>query len=257
MIHPGRKIHFEGTENFRDLGGYSSPENETTKWGVIYRAGKLNELTDGDNEIFTALNIKTVVDFRRNDEIEEAPDRFPDSSLTNYIHLPVVSGISGMSIIENALNNKYDIEEDTEKLMHKANRHYVSNALAQYSAFFKLLVHEENFPLVFHCSAGKDRTGFAAAILLSILGISRDTILEDFLESNIHRKEEVNKKIEKIKDNITAQKIVLPLLTVKRDYLDVAYNEIEKLYGTPEKYYEKGLHLSEDEIEKIKKNLLE
>jgi len=257
MIHPGRKIHFEGTDNFRDLGGYPSQENETTKWGVLYRAGKLSELTESDSEIFTALSIKTVVDFRRKDEIEVDPDIFPDASLTNYIHLPVVSGINGLTIIEDALNNKYDIDVDSEKLMQKANRQYVSNALAQYSAFFKLLVHEENFPLVFHCSAGKDRTGFAAAILLSMLGVSRDIILEDYLESNIHRDEEVNKKIEKIKDNITAQKIVLPLLKVKREFLDTAYNEIEKLYGSTQKYLEKGLNLSNDDIEKIKKNLLE
>jgi protein-tyrosine phosphatase len=257
-IHPGRKVHFEGSDNFRDLGGYATPEGKSTKWGILYRAGKLSELTEKDIEILTALKIKTIIDFRREDELDKEPDKLPNSNQIKHIHLPIISGINGLAIVEEVINTgNANMDIKGEELMLKANRYYVSKARKQYATLFKLLQRKRNLPLVFHCSAGKDRTGLAAALILHALNIPRETILEDYLESNEHRKEATKAKLNMIQNNLPAKELILPLLEVKRDYLDSAYQEIDKLYGSVSNYLEKGLGTGPEELEMIKENLLE
>ena len=258
MIHPGRIVYFEGNDNFRDLGGYTNDQGRQIKWGLVYRAGKLDKLTTNDHEIFSALQIRTVVDFRRRDEVASYPNNLPSKQDINYVHLPIVSGINGISIIEDVKKKEKSTENiDGEELMLKANKYYVSKAREQCAKLMLLLQDPQNLPLVFHCSAGKDRTGFAAAMLLFALGISRETILEDYLLSNTCRKNSNQFKLKDLKDDPKAKKLVQSLLEVKRDYLDSAYQEIDTLYGSLKKYLEQGLGLGDTEIEKLKNNLLQ
>ncbi len=258
MVHPGRIVHFEGTDNFRDLGGYRNEQGKEIKWGLIYRAGKLSQLTEDDHEIFSALQIKTVVDFRRHDEIAEFPDNLPSSYHLNYIHLPVVSGVNGLSIVEDLLRTgKKPKNINGEELMRKANKYYVSKAREQCAKLMALLQNERNLPLVFHCSAGKDRTGFAAALLLFALGIPRETILEDYLLSNECRNINNNLKLDKLKDNASGKLMLKSLLEVKRDYLDSAYQEIDMLYGSVKKYLEQGLRLGYKDMDSLRDKFLQ
>jgi len=257
-INPGRIVHFEGTTNFRDLGGYVNNQGREIKWGLVYRAGKLDNLTAIDQEIFNALEIKTVVDFRRHDEVATSPNNLLKTPSLTYIHLPIVSGVNGISIIEDVIKKERSTQDiDGDQLMRKANKYYVSKAKEQCARFLSLLQNKENLPLVFHCSAGKDRTGYAAAMLLFALGLSRETILEDYLLSNECRKDSNQAKLASLNDNPIAKNLVKSLLEVKRDYLDSAYEEIDSLYGSLRKYLEQGLQLGDKELELLRSNLLE
>ncbi|MEM1137677.1 MAG: tyrosine-protein phosphatase [Bacteroidota bacterium] len=255
-IHPGRLVHFEGTTNFRDLGGYENIHGKTIKWGKIYRSDRLNKLSEEDQDMLLALKVNTIVDFRRNDEVKAFPNSLPKEKNINIIHLPVISGINGIGVIEDLVNGNSETNLDGTEMMHKANVFYVCKAREQFSNFLRLLTDEKNLPLIFHCAAGKDRTGFAAALLLSALEIPKKIIIEDYLLSNYYRQTHIVKKMNEAAKKINPE-LIRPLLEVKKEYLQAAFNEIMRLYGSVNKFLSNALGLTANDIQKLKSNFLE
>jgi protein-tyrosine phosphatase len=215
-----RILPLDGTLNARDLGGYASADGKHVKWGAIFRTGDLNELTDADLHYFEQIPVKTIVDFRDSSEVASAPDKIP-ASLVNRFYLPIQPG--------NVIDWDKITPEISSQILIEVNKLLVTDFQAEYKAFFEILMNENNVPLLFHCSAGKDRTGFGSALFLASLGVDKETIIEDYLLSK--------KYVEEKYSGVVAENPVLePVMTVKRAYIEAALDLIDKEYGGMENY---------------------
>lgn len=169
-----RLLAIEGAYNIRDLGGYPTSDHKHVKWKTFIRSGDLDKLTESDLDYLTSLHIRTDIDFRSMQEKKAAADKIP-STVTQYIPLSIEAGdMTDMTHFN--LNNIPGILE-------QAYVYIIQNAQDTYREFFRIVSEERNTPLLFHCSAGKDRTGIAAALLLGALGVDREVIMEDYMLS--------------------------------------------------------------------------
>ncbi|MEO6571758.1 MAG: tyrosine-protein phosphatase [Ilumatobacteraceae bacterium] len=171
-VVPQRHIEFEGSTNFRDLGGYPSTLGGTTRWGRVYRADGLHALTVDDLERFASLGIVTVYDLRTDDERAESPDAVPS------IHVSVMGRLL-------ATRDTPDFaalvgHDDGVTFMRDMCVGLLEHAAPEIGRVLTGLSTDEHLPGVFHCTAGKDRTGVIAALLLEWLGVDRETVVDDF-----------------------------------------------------------------------------
>jgi protein tyrosine/serine phosphatase len=165
-----RRIAFEQVFNFRDLGGYRARDARTVRWGTLFRADGLNRLQPGEEAAFAALGISTVIDLRTNEEAEHG-GRFPAEVWdVAYHHLPMFDVLPDWpeEIVDPA-----DYLSERYLEMFATGRKAVARA-------FELLADQASYPLVFHCTAGKDRTGILAALVLAVLGVPDDVIATDY-----------------------------------------------------------------------------
>lgn len=229
-----RLLPIEGAYNVRDLGGYPAAEGKTVKWGMLLRSGDLDKLTDADVDYFNQIPVRTYIDFRDPSEVEAAPDRKP-ASVTNEYHLPIDAG----SIMQ--LHFSLDA---TDTLMEEIYRFFAHQSQETYQEFFRIVADKDQAPLLFHCSAGKDRTGFAAALLLAALGVDREILIEDFMLSATYLKD-------KYAEDILAHPQLEPLMTVRRSYIEAALEVIDKEYGGVENYLTRHLGVDLEALKKI------
>ena len=149
---------------------------------------------------------------------------------------------------------------DMAAYMMNVNRQFALDYTGVYSRWIRNLAgNPDPSPMVFHCTAGKDRAGFAAAILLRTLGIPEDTVLADYLKTNIYTVEFMEKTIRKIRTMTQFRndgEIIRPLLGVDKRYLQTALDTIDEKWGSFEEYIKCGLRLSESEIEALKMRFL-
>jgi protein-tyrosine phosphatase len=220
-----RVLPLEGLYNVRDLGGYAAGERQV-KWGRLYRSGDLNDLSGQARRSLEARRIRTIVDFRDESERTQAPDG--DLATVRQNHpLPIDAGnIIDLSAVGRGVNG--------ETLMEKLYQALADKARPQYRAFFSILAGEENAPLLFHCSAGKDRTGLGAALLLSALGVDREIILQDYLLSGPCLEG-------KYAEWISADPNLEPVMSVRPGYLRAALSLIDHDLGGMETYLRKDL----------------
>ena len=215
-----RHIDLNGAYNFRNMGGYMTADGKKTKWDILYRSDDLSRLSKNDLEILKNFNIKTIIDFRSLEEIVKTPDRKPETVIKTF-NIPIEFGSMAFLV--------KSIEAAGEKLMMQINREAIEKAQPQYKEFFKIIADTSNLPLVFHCAGGKDRTGIAAALFLSSLGVDREIIYNDYLLSA----ELIYKKYsELLNDNPN----LAPGFTAKREYLKAAFDTIDDKYGGVQSY---------------------
>lgn len=228
-----RLLPLQGAYNVRDLGGYPTKNGKRTKWRKLFRAGDLNNLTRSDLQYLQNIPLITDIDFRNSGEIDSAPDKRPES-LKEYIWLPIDAGdISDIRITDTAL---------IPQMMEEAYRTIVRKYQDKYRSFFKILEVEENAPVLFHCSAGKDRTGIAAALVLAALGVDKETILKDYLLSAEYLKG-------KYDFLIRIHPALEPLTTVRPEYLNAAFHTIEEEYGGIERFLKNNLEVDIDKMQ--------
>ncbi len=220
-----RILPVQGAYNVRDLGGYQTGDGKTVCWGKIFRSGDLDKLTKDDLEYFNRLSIRTYIDFRESTEIAAAPDKTPSSLLHAY-NLSIDAG--------NMIDMHTFSAEHPEEIMEEINRLLVKSFQHIYREFFEILADTSNIPLLFHCTAGKDRTGFAAALFLSALGVDRETIIEDYMLSAGALEEKYAIEIERYPQ-------LTPFMTVRRSYIEAAFDVIDRDFGGMENYLTRNL----------------
>ncbi|MCC8146505.1 MAG: tyrosine-protein phosphatase [Bacteroidales bacterium] len=234
-----RHLPLEGGYNFRDLGGYPTADGRMVKWNTVFRADDLGTLTENDLEYLAGIPLVSIVDFRGAIEMEKAPDLIPVSvkEVYNYSIMPGNMDVTQMQVLSETI--------PMEKLMEKVYTLLVTDPeiIDQYRKFFALLQNSENTPLLFHCSAGKDRTGMAAALFLLSLGVDEETVIEDYLLSN--------KYVEaKYAPMVAQYPQYKPAFIVDRNFIEIALNQIKTDHGSVENYLKDILHV---DLEKIKK----
>ncbi|MDR3059067.1 MAG: tyrosine-protein phosphatase [Prevotella sp.] len=235
-----------GGYNFRDLGGYKTSDDKYVKWGKIFRSDDLHNLTEADLDYLASIPLISIVDFRSKEEMNQAPDKNPSSVKTNYSYSISPGNLMAAASSLDDLAKLTANQADT--LMIGMNILLVTDSacVQQYRNLFQLLQNDTDTPLMFHCSAGKDRTGMAAALILSALGVDERTILNDYLLSNIYLAD----KYAKCKDESPALK---SLFEVKTEFLQAGLDRIKEDHGSIENYLTKVLNV---DIQKMKQKYL-
>ena len=251
-----RKLPFTGAHNFRDLGGYKTSDGKTVKWGKVYRSDNLHSLTDEDLLYMERLNLKSVVDFRSDEERNEEPDRLtPDMT---PILLPIKFEPEGVT--ENLTRDLTFGNLDSSNLLRDFNIILVKEFTEEYREFFRHIVDNGGEPFVLHCTAGKDRAGFGSAMILTVLGAPREKIIEDYLLTNTYVSDHVDRKLleTELKTFFRADSDNLRKINfVEERYIQAAFDTIDSHWGAMAQYISEGLNLTEEDINKIKDYYLE
>lgn len=235
LIATEREIPFAKAKNFRDLGGIPTSNGKRVKWGLIYRSGKLDKLSQLDQAQLLNLGMKTVVDFRSDQEVEEEPDKLPAGIQYERVVIGIDQAIDRDKLLDSL---KTMTPEQAGNLLVEANKLFAGSSAKDYRPFIQLVSNPEQLPLVYHCTAGKDRTGFATALILSALGVDRETIMQDFLMSNYYRRGYKNFRMNFVWLVGLDREVLSPLMEVRQSYLEAAFHTIDSLYGDTDTFLE-------------------
>ena len=261
-----RVLNLEKGVNFRELGGYKTSDGKTVKYHKILRSAGLADLTDNDLKFLKDYGLKIDVDFRSKQEVDKKPDKRPDG--VRYVWAPVFKEDETKSSEVQSEGYIPEIDGDpTDGYAHMiaVYRDIITgdSAKAAYRKFFNqlLLNTGKDESLIFHCSAGKDRTGMGAVFFLQALGVPFETIKSDYLLTNKANKEYVTDLLSMLKEKGYTDPDVLSsvhdLMTVHTNYLATAMRTIDKEYGSIDKYIKNELGVTDSEINSLKKIYLE
>ncbi len=235
--------------NLRDLGGYVAEDGRTVKWRRLYRSNNLAKLSDDGVARVAELGIRAYCDFRGVSEQAERPSRLPETNAPVIYPLAIEPKVGGA--LRALVADRASKPDDVVGLVVAAYREYARDHVAPYRAFFDLLVEGADYPLLFHCAAGKDRTGYAAAMVLCALGVAREAVYEDFLLTNDYWDGSMELALDDRPD-------LRAILTgVRPDYLDAAFDGIDAAYGSLDRYLEEGLGLTVERLERLRGHLLD
>ena len=255
-----RKLPFTGAHNFRDLGGYKTEDGRRIKWGKIYRSDNLHSLTDEDVKYLSRLNIKSVVDFRSDEERESEPDRLTPGMTQVLLPIKFQPKELDDETLKNLMENLTFGTLDSSNLLVDFNILIVKDFADEYKKFFRHVIENNAEPIVFHCTAGKDRAGFASAMILTVLGVPREKVIEDYLLTNTYVKDHVDSEMLEIElktffraDTDNLRKINL----VAERYIQAAFDTIDSEWGGMDNYISGPLSLTEEDILKLQDFYLE
>ncbi|WP_236191250.1 tyrosine-protein phosphatase [Pseudomonas pharyngis] len=243
-----------GIDNFRDIAGtttaYSTAHDGTMRAGVFYRSNALTP-TAADLATLNGLGIKSVYDLRTPSEIASTPDTMPSGATYQNIDI-IGSTTSGANITTVSFKSA----ADAIAMMQETNRAFVSDAgmRGQFGVLFNELAGVDGAAL-FHCTAGKDRTGWTAAVLLSIAGVDNATIMSNYLATNDYTAERVAKTLAMMPPSMAA--IYAPLLGVEASYLQAGLDQVTAQYGSMDNYLKQGLGLSQETIYVLRGKMVE
>ncbi|MCP3759626.1 tyrosine-protein phosphatase [Streptomyces sp. TBY4] len=242
-----RLIKLDGTSNFRDAGGYRTTNGQWVKMGEIYRSDALNKLTDNDLAKLQRLRVKTIFDLRMESERTKDADRVPAGA--NYVVADVFAGSGSFQVMPRT-------PDEAVKAMVDAERAMVSGEGGKkaYTQVFEGMERDRDRSVLFHCTAGKDRTGWANASLLTALGVPSETVMADYLASNDYRKAANDAILSHLPAAQAA--VYKPLLDVRPEYLNAGYEEVRAKFGSFDAYLEDGLGIDGRELKQLKKDLL-
>jgi protein-tyrosine phosphatase len=264
---PERHVALDGQPNFRDLGGYETTDGRTVRWGEVYRSGELPRLSDEDVAKLDELDIRTVVSFLTEKEIDaRGPDRLPAGTVE--VPLPMEAGNMGeLAAVASEARRTGDFSKVPPDLNPEIHRRLIVEAREHYSALLREIADPASRPLVFHCSHGIHRTGTASAILLSALGVPWETVREDYLLSTTYRQEEIDHRLGQLRDLYAETNGIPPedVDTTNMDafyilqgaYIDAALEQAVEDYGSMEAFIREGLGISDVELARLREQLLE
>jgi protein-tyrosine phosphatase len=259
ITQTGQSLGIKSVPNLRDLGGYKTSNGATVAAGLVYRANQLHHVSPGDMQKLAQLGLKNSYDLRTLAEREPRPDELPPG--VSYVWLDVLadSPQAGPAMLEKLMSDPKAANEalgggKAEAGFEESYREFVSlkSAKLEFRKLFLLLGDKDQLPALFHCTTGKDRTGWAAAALLTLLGVPRDQVMEDYLRSNDYILPMYKKVIDGFVATGGEERIPLAILGVKEEYLEAAFDEMEKRYGTIEKYFSEGLGIDTDQQEALR-----
>ncbi|UDF05662.1 tyrosine-protein phosphatase [Asticcacaulis sp. AND118] len=254
---PSRLIAIEGSNNFRDLGGYKTADGRELKWGVLYRSAAMHRITPKGFEQLRARGIKTNIDFRATQERRAAPAVWPaDMKVAVYTQDYDLDMTPFMAFFQKGNVTA----EETRHMMAGFYRQAPFSFADQYKRMLRLIIDGET-PMVYNCSAGKDRTGVATALILTLVGVPRATVTEDYLLSNRYYTPDVPKAGEQEDPQTAAFRRLPPdvlqaLMGVDASYLDAAFAAIETREGGWDRYVREDLGLTAGDVEALKARLL-
>ena len=246
-----REIKLKGAVNFRDMGGYPAKDGKHIKWGKLYRSADLSRLKREDLTRLQQLSISYIADFRGPNEVNAAPDAVPVNA--TRVSLPAGSEHTGDSVYMRQLLRS---AKDSGLVPFYSDIRSLGD---RYKPLFAALLQvNADSAVLFHCSAGKDRTGIAAALILYALNVSDEKIMEDYLASNYYRRNENEQSIKGMMilykmDEPTARNV----MGVQESYIKATFNAIRNQYGSIDNYLEKVMDLTSPRRKQLQDKFLE
>jgi protein-tyrosine phosphatase len=237
-----RRIELEGVTNFRDLGGYETSAGDTVKWRTAFRSDTLSSLTDTDMETVCGLGVNTAVDLRYGDERQREPSRFLGHEQVEVLALGLDERPSASFL--DSFEATPDAAESGRTYLTENYRNYPFLYAKGYGTLMRRLANGER--VIVHCTAGKDRAGTAAALVLMALGVPRDTVFEDYLLTNQYWDRGGRERPGM--DAETAASI----FSARPEYLEAAFSAIENQCGTFEVYFEEALGLDDPTLDALR-----
>jgi protein-tyrosine phosphatase len=249
---PGRAIRMTSVPNLRDLGGWPTRTGGKVRAGLLYRSTALDKLAGEEMAAFAGFGIRSVYDLRTEAERTAAPDRLPPGTEHVVVDVLADSADAAPAQLLNVLTNPEAAQEmlgggRALALFQAGYRQMVSlpSARAGYRRLFSDLTREEHRPALFHCTTGKDRTGWAAASLLMLLGVPDDLVMEEYLLTNTQLLPAEKPVFDQFRALGGDPDLLRWVVGVASEYLEAARAEMRREFGTLEGYFAEGLKLDE------------
>lgn len=250
--------------NLRDLGGHRTSDGRRVRRGLVYRSTALDRLEGDDAAAFVRLGVRSVFDLRTEPERRGAPDRLPPG--TRYVVVDVIGDAELGSPAQ--LRGLLDDPRLAARVLGDGRaeamwtRHFrdfvrLPSARLAYGRLLSDLSREEHRPALFHCSTGKDRTGWAAAVLLQFLGVPDDEVMADYLLSASLLEPVLARVLGAVAARGGDPELIRPIYGVRRGYLEAAIDEMRGTYGSVEGYLARGLGVDERAQRALREALLE
>ena len=256
-----RKLGMEGTPNFRDFGGYQTADGRRVKWGYLYRSGQLSTLSDRDIDLLANLELDLICDFRREEEQASDPSRLPAQRPPKVASLPIIPGSNSRFFEEAEKQGEGQLSFGRQAMfdfMVEINRDFAEGQRETYGRMFREILALEDTRFLVHCAAGKDRTGFAVALVLLTLGVPREVVMRDYmLTARFFSPDREMKRLQaKYGMEHVETDAVRPMLEVHEDYLARALASIDEGYGDVERYLSEALGVDIPEQEELRRRYL-
>ena len=256
-----RLLSIAGTKNFRDLGGYQTVDGSTVKWNMIYRADNLAHLDSDGISAFSALNIKAITDLRSEAERIQEPNIIPATYPGPvYNVLPINDrSVDIKALGRKIVTGKITDEEIDDLLDH---RKFITNSRhrSYWGGWLADLAQDNSTPHLFHCTSGKDRTGFGASIFLLALGVPEETVKADFLLSNSVLADYNDDRIKEIDDRVPGkidEAVFRRILGVSEKTIDLSFDRMKSDYGSIDGFIRDGLGIDDDTRRQLQNKFLE
>ena len=242
---PARHLDLEGASNFRDLGGYPTADGRVVRWRRIFRSNHLGHLTPADIDVVRGLGVRSAFDFRGRDERAAAVCGVADFTVHSLPIEPTVVAALRARLAAGSLS-----ADDALEIMRESYRNYVRLNTHSFRALFAHLL-DDHAPLVIHCTAGKDRTGFACALVLHALGVPEEFIAEDYLLTNRFYRRDPSASTD-LPDDVRQA-----IGSVEASFLTAGFDAIRTDYGDLESYLRDGLALGVGERTSLRERYLQ
>ena len=241
-------ISIDSVSNFRDVSIGSK-----MKKNLLFRCAKLSTLNIKDIKILENLNPHAIIDFRDPKEVKMAPDNLSPKLQERYINLPISASTLSRMVSQKQING--DNIKSYEEVMEESYRMYINDHKKVWIKFFEILLRSNKRPIIFHCSAGKDRTGIASFMIQSIFKNPMDLIFENYLISNdlltIKAATAEQSTSSSNQDTLVTKNMLRTLGKVQQSYLSAAIDEIDQKYTSLENYFISQLGLEVNDIRKL------
>lgn len=263
----GGSMNIADAPNARDAAGngYRIEGNGHVRTGLVFRSDALNTLTSAEQSALRADGVTEVLDLRTAAEISAAPDQLPssinhvavsidDTALVNTTNAAISGGpAKQVALLGNGKAQQLMVQLYRQMITDATDRRQLATALTD--------IANTNAPIMYHCTAGKDRTGLVSALLLTALGVPRATVSDDYLQSNTDLKASNDAQIAKLEQaglvTTATAPLLTPILDVDKSYLDASFNQIAQSYGSFDNFLTKGLGLDNTILTKLRQRLIE
>jgi protein-tyrosine phosphatase len=254
-----RVLPLEGAHNFRDLGGYQTSDGRRVRWGRVYRSDDISKLSDEDIGYLSRLGLRLVCDFRSPAERADAPDRLPTPG-PETAQLAISDSTVDPTVLRERILSGDLGELDFAQMLVDGNRSFASAFTEQYREMFERLGEAQGLPALLHCTAGKDRTGFGAALVLLALGVPEQTVYDDYLLTNATTASRTERMLWFIRLRSLGRadvERIRPLFEARREYLSAGLDEVARGNGNVDRYLREALGVDDEQRAQLRAALLD
>ncbi|MFF4349374.1 tyrosine-protein phosphatase [Streptomyces sp. NPDC001530] len=260
---PSTEPELAGVRNFRDVGGLPTVDGRRVQHGQLFRSGHLAHATEEDAAFLASLGLHTIFDFRNaSDQKLEGPDvELPG---VRNVNLPLTDPADGAEFWKMVRDGEIDQlrsilgDGQAAHRMITSYRTIIKERTTEHSQVLHALA-DDSVPALMHCAAGKDRAGLSIAVALLALGVERDAIVADYLESNAtHRRYKVHRSSSSASAySPEVMELLSPLFDARTEYLTAAFETIEETWGGVDAYLEQALRITPELRERLRERLLD
>ncbi len=248
VVAAERRMPFEGAVNFRDLGGYRTADGRRTRWGRLFRSDGLHRLSEADVDALTRLGLRVVYDLRTDRERSRAPSRLPEDDALRRVELALIAEVDDRPLAERL--------RDGERFLVELYRGMLAESAPLFGTLVRGLAAPGGLPALFHCSAGKDRTGMAAAVTLLVLGVPEETVLDDYELTAVYAATRRGEQVAYLQGAGVAPEAAAGVMGASRWAMATVLDELRATYGSVEAYLTDAAGVTPPEVAAVRRALL-